>query len=215
MPANACLNYADEEHYCPHCKTRLSCCTTPPFHVGDGLGWGSDVFFVCLNDECSLFTNGWKHVEEQYGQSASFRFMMLPGEKTGGPMMVGSKTAFTGSTIDPEELKKKNSRFQKEKDSLEKLTTCVAEKNLEPVLFLITDEESSLEGRRKACELLSELCDVNCIDPIRNHTFRHTEIGQLAGLAIGNILQKTFQKECPHCSEIIKAQAKICKHCGK
>ena len=214
MPADACLNYANEVHFCPHCQTRLSCCSTPPFHVGDGLGWGSDVFFVCLNDECRLFANGWKHVEEQYGQTASFRYMVLPGEKEGGPIMVGSKSAFT-STIDPEELKAKNSRYQKEMDSVAKLQTCIAEKNLDPVLFLITDEESSLEGRRKACELLAELCDINCIDPIRNHKFRHTEIGQLANIAIASVLQKTFQKECPHCSEIIKAQASVCKHCGK
>lgn len=214
MPSDACLNHAEEKHFCPHCQTRLSCCTTPPFHVGDGLGWGSDVFFVCLNDECSLFVNGWKHVEVQYGQTASFRYMILPGEKEGGPMMVGSKSAFTG-TIDPKEVQAKNLRYQQEQDSLAKLATCVTEKNLEPVLFLITDEDAVLEGRRKACELLAELCDIKCIDPIRNHKFRHTEIGQLANLAIVRVLQKTFQKECPHCSEIIKAQAAVCKHCGK
>jgi len=215
MVTDACLLYAAEEHYCPHCKNKLTCCSTPPFHVGDGLGWGTDVFFVCLNDECSLYKNGWKHVEEQYGQVASFRYMMLPGEKQGGPLMVGSNMAFTGCEIDVEAAKAKSARYVKEKESLEKLKTCVAEKNLEPVLFLITDEDSVLDGRRKACELLKELCDIRCIDPIRNHTFRHTEIGQLADLAIGEILKKTFQRECPHCSEIIKAQAKICKHCGK
>jgi hypothetical protein len=214
MSANACLNHTDEEHFCPHCQTKLSCCTTPPFHVGDGLGWGSDVFFVCLNDTCRLFTNGWKQVEEQYGQTASVRYMILPGEKEGGPMMVGSKSAFTG-TIDPAEELAKNSRYQKEQDSLAQLKTCVAEKNLAPVLFLITDDDSALEGRRQACKLLTELCDITCIDPIRNHKFRHTEIGQLAGIAIAAVLQKTFQKECPHCSEIIKAQASLCKHCGK
>jgi len=215
MPANACLKYADEEHLCPHCQTKLSCCTTPPFHVGDGLGWGSDVFFVCLNDACPLFTNGWKLVETQYGQNASFRYMVLPGEKTGGPMMVGSKTAFTGSEIDLKAARAKNTRYQQEQEALAQLATCVAEKNLAPVLYLITDEDSALAGRHQACQLLVELCDLNCIDPIRNHKFRHTEIGQLANLAINSILEKTFQKECPHCAEIIKAQAVTCKHCGK
>jgi hypothetical protein len=215
MPADACIKYAEEEHFCPHCHTRLSCCTTPPFHVGDGLGWGSDVFFVCLNDECALFQNGWKHVEEQYGQRASFRYMILPGEKEGGPMMVGSATAFTGCAIDTEEVKAKSTRYQREQESIEKLKTCVGEGNLDPIIFLITEEEANLESRSKACELLTELCDIRCIDPIRNHTFRHTEIGQLANKAIATILKKTFQRECPHCSEIIKAQAQSCKHCGK
>lgn len=212
---DACLRYVEEKHECPHCKTTLSCCATPPMHVGDGLGWGTDVFFICLNDECPLYVNGWKHVEEQYGKVSSFRYMKLPDEKKGSPMMVGSRIAFTGSIIDAEEQKNKSERYQNEKKAVKQLETCVAEKNLEPVLYLITDEDALLKDRRVACKKLEELCDLKCIDPIRNHTFRHEEIGQLARLAIAKILKNTYQKECPLCFEIIKAQAKICKHCGK
>lgn len=214
MINDACLKYAAEEHFCPHCNTKLTCCQTPPMHVGDGLGWGTDVFFICLNDECSLLVDGWKHVEENYGQVASFRYMKLPDEKTGTPMMVGSHMAFTGCEVNFDEVKEKSERYQKEKQSIELLTTCVADKNLEPVIFLITDEDSQLEARRKASKLLEDIGDISCIDAIRNHKFRHTEIEQLANISISNILKNTFQKECPHCSEIIKAQAKVCKHCG-
>lgn len=213
--SDACLKYAREEHFCPHCQTRLTCCSTPPFHVGDGLGWGTDVFFVCLNNDCPLYVNGWRLVEEQYGQTASFRYMLLPGEVKGGPMMVGSQDAFTGCAVDQEAMLAKDSRYQREKAALTGLATCVAEANLEPVLYLITDEDAELEGRRRACALLAELGDIRCIDPIRNHSFRHTEIGQLAEMAIAALLKKTFQRECPYCAEIIKAQAKVCKHCGK
>ena len=215
MLSDACLKYVREEHYCPHCNTKLSCCSVPPFHVGDGLGWGCEVFFVCLNDECSLFANGWKHIDSQYGKVGSYRYMKLPNEKKGSAMMVVSKMAFTGSILDPDQVEESNSRYQQEKESLKKLETCVAEKNLEPVIFLITDEESNLKGRRKACSLLTELCDTSCIDPIRNHKFRHTEIEQAADIAISNMLKKLYKKECPHCAEIIKAQAATCKHCGK
>lgn len=215
MVSDACLKYAKEEHHCPHCNTRLSCCTTPPIHVGDGLGWGSEVFFVCLNDDCPLFVNGWKHIEEQYGKSSSYRYMQLPGEKKGMPMMVASRNAFTGCVLDPKDMEETNTRFQREKEALKALKTCVAEKNLDPVLYLITDEEANLEGRQKACALLEDLMDLKCIDPIRNHKFLHTEIGQAASLAISRILKKSFKKECPYCSEIIKAQAKICKYCGR
>ncbi len=215
MVNQAFLKYVREEHYCPHCNQRLSCCSTPPIHVGDGLGWGTEVFFVCLNDECSLYVSGWKHIEEEYGQVASYRYMELPGETSGTPIMVGSKMAFTGSVIDPDEAEAADTRLQTEKAALARLDTCVAENDLEPVLTLITDEEAKLDGRRRACEVLAEFSTTDCIDPIRNHKFRHTEIGQLANLAIGKILKKTFQKECPYCAEIIKAQAKVCKHCGK
>lgn len=215
MVSEACMKYAKEEHYCPHCKTRLSCCSVPPLHIGDGLGWGTEAFFICLNDECSIFVRGWQHIEQQYGQAASYRYMLIPGEKSGSTLMVGGAAAFTGSIIDPDSIPEGPTRYDKEKEALAALETCVKEGNLEPVLFLILDEEANLEGRTKACAVLEELCDLNCIDPIRNHKFLHTEIGQIAEIAISRILKKSFKKECPHCAEIIKAQAKICKHCGK
>ena len=214
QPSEQSLKYAKEEHYCPHCETKLSCCQCPPFHVGDGLGWGCEVMFVCLNDDCTPFVNGWKHCDEQYGHFASYRYALLPGEEKGTSIMVGSKDAFTGSIIDPDAEPVANERYQKEKEALTQLDSCVAEKNLAPVLTLLLDEHAGLEARQRACDLLVELNDLSCIDPIRNHEFRHTEFEQQANLAIIQILKANFSKECPHCTEIVKAKAKVCKHCN-
>ena len=209
------LKYLEEEHVCPHCKQELTLCNAPPIHVGDGLGWGSEYLFICLNNECSLFANGWKYIEEQYGKSASYRYMMLPGDKKGSPMMVASKIAFTDAAIDLDELKKGNERYQKEQKAIQELETCVADKNPQPALCLIIDEEANLKERQRAVKLMEEINDLSCLDTIRNHKFRHTEIGQAADLALSRMLKSSFRKECPYCAEIIKAQAKICKHCGK
>jgi hypothetical protein len=211
----SCVKYAQEKHFCPHCQARLSCCETPPFHIGDGLGWGCDVMFVCLNDECPIYTKGWQHIEEQYGHAGSYRYMLLPGEKKGEVLMVGSQEAFTGCVIDPEALKKQNIRYQEEQEALTELATCVEKHNLQPVLKLILDECAGLNGRLKSCKLLVELNDLSCIDPIRNHLFTNKDIEQSANMAINQILQTNFKKECPYCTEIIKKQAKICMHCGK
>lgn len=211
----SCYEIARQKHYCPHCNEQLSCCHTPPYHVGDGLGWGTELIFICLNDDCSVFKNSWEQFEEQYGHSASCRYMLLPNEEKGGTMMVGSKDAFTGSIVDVDKLCAGNTRYENEKKARAQLDTCVAEKNLEPVIFLITDEEAHLASRHRACELLTELNDLACIDPIRAHKFHHTEIEQLANLAITKILKNQNRMECAYCAEIIKAQAKICKHCGK
>ena len=210
-----CYEIAKQVHHCPHCATRLSCCRTPPFHVGDGLGWGTEVFFVCLNDECRIFKNSWEEFVERYGQSASCRYMLLPNESKGGPMMVGSKDAFTGMVVDPDEVAVNSNRYQREKEAVARLDCCVAEKDLGPVLCLITDEEANLENRQRACDLLEAINDLACIDPIRAHKFLHTEIGQQADLAIGRILKNQNRMECPHCAEIIKAHAKACKECGR
>jgi len=107
------LSVLDEEHICPDCNTKMSCCEAPPVHVGDGLGWGSEVLFICLNDECPTFTGGWAKVEVNYGHKATFRSMQLPGSTEQNVMMVGSQIAFTGSIINPEDMREQNARYKK------------------------------------------------------------------------------------------------------
>ncbi len=146
--------YLDEVHICPYCKKQMSCCEAPPIHIGDGLGWGSEVLFICLNDTCSLFADGWEMIEEKYGHHASYRYMELPGSKESNIMMVASKDAYTGSIIDPQELKMRNERFRKEKQAIKDLESCVEKKNLEPVLFLILDEAANISDRKLAASYL-------------------------------------------------------------
>jgi len=209
------LEFIAAEHICPHCSTPMTPCRTPALNVGDGLGWGSPVFMICLNNECSLYKSSWQQFEEQYGHVASCRYMLLPGAKKGEPIMVGSCDAYTGGIIDLEEEKGRNKRKQAEDEAVRALDTCVAEHNLKPVIHLILDEKANLKKRQQACGLLEELNDPQCADPIRNHTFKHTEIGQLAGIAVDRILKANGLKECPLCAELIKMKAKVCKHCGR
>lgn len=211
----ACEKHLNEKYYCPHCKEQLTCCNAPPFHIGDGLGWGSEFLYICLNDDCSLFVNGWKHIEEQYAHKASYRYMQLPGEKEGNMLMVASKDAFKGCEVDIESLKLQNKRYTKEKEAIAKLESCVAENDMWPVMTLLLDEAAGLEGRKRAAELLGEFNDLSCIDPLRNHSFKENGIEQAVNMSIMAILARNFKKECPYCSEIIKKQAKICMHCNK
>jgi hypothetical protein len=141
--------------------------------------------------------------------------MLLPGNTEGTPMMVGSKDAFKGCIIDPETIKLQDERYAREKEDVTKLDTCVAEKNLAPVLHLILDESADRKNRERAVDLLTELNDLSCVDPIRNHTFRDNILAHRVNLAIKQLLKANFKKECPDCAEIIKAQAPKCQHCGK
>ncbi len=205
--------YLEEVKVCPHCNKKMSCCEAPPIHVGDGLGWGSEVLFICLNDDCSLFLNGWESIERRFGHHSSYRYMELPDSTEGNLMMVGNAQAFTGSVIDLEALALQNERYQKEKEALVALETCVAERNLEPVMLLILDEAANLENRRKALRLLLDVNDLACLDPIRNHTFRDTSLKQEADIILSQLLKNNFLKECNACAELIKAKALKCKHC--
>lgn len=209
------LKYLEEVHHCPHCQERLSCCNVPPFHVGDGLGWGAEVIFICLNDDCPLYVNGWKFIEEKFGHISSYRYMLTPGSEAGMPMMVGSNDAFKGSEVDPEDIRRQDKRYQREKKALAELDGCVERKDIEPALYLVLDDAAHIKERERACELLIELNDIACIDPIRNHKFNNEGFGNTVNLAINRILTASFKKECPYCAEIIKAQAKLCQHCNK
>ncbi len=207
--------YFENIPVCPHCRTELSCCEAPPFHIGDGLGWGSEVLYICLNDDCPMFVNGWKQIEIQYGHNSSYRYMQLPGSGEANAMMVGSSDAFKGSVIDLATVDEQNARYQKEKQAVAELDTCVEKADLTPVLTLILDEAAGLSNRKRAISLLTSLNDLSCVDPIRNHTFRDTSLASACQVVIKELLEKNYKKECPFCMEIIKAQAVVCRFCQR
>lgn len=215
MKSRSVFDLLEEEHTCPHCQTKLTLCHAPPIHVGDGLGWGSEYLFICLNDECRLFVNGWKNIENNYGHVGSYRHMKLPDSNESYNMMVAGQQAFTGSIVDPEQIKNENKRYRKEKDAIEKLGTCIEEKNLEPVLYLLLDDHVSVDIKKRAVEMLAQLNDLACIEPLRNHNFKDSHLEQSINMAINKIMASHFVKECPYCAELIKTRATVCKHCQK
>ena len=141
--------------------------------------------------------------------------MRLPDSEECYNMMVAGKDAFTGSIVDPEAIKQQNVRYRLEKEAVAKLDTCVEENNLEPVLFLLLNDHVDINTRKRAIGLLTALNDVACIEPLRNHEFKDSHLEQDVNMAIAAILAANYLKECPYCSELVKARAKFCKHCQK
>ena len=73
----------DKNMECPHCGSKLDRCYLP------GSGWEGDQY-ICFNDECGYFIRGWKHMEENYQQKASYRHRFNPEAGTSGPIAVHS-----------------------------------------------------------------------------------------------------------------------------
>ncbi|MDD2466316.1 MAG: zinc ribbon domain-containing protein [Desulfobulbus sp.] len=209
------MKYAEEKHYCPHCSGDLVLCHAPAVHVGDGLGWGTEYLFICLNDSCPLFVKGWDYIANQYGHVGSYRYMEIPNSKETYTMMVAGKDAFTGSIVDIEALKRQNARYVEQQKALALMETAVEDKNLQPVMTIILDESAKVDDRKRALEMLVALNDLACLDPLRNHTFRDEHLAMETNLALKKVLAGNYVKECPFCSELIKAQAKNCKHCSR
>jgi hypothetical protein len=66
---------------CPHCGSRLKRWLVP-----EDTNWSEEYLFVCFNDDCPYYREGWDWMKEQYSQQASYRFMISP--VTGATSMV-------------------------------------------------------------------------------------------------------------------------------
>ena len=79
---------ADFSRTCPHCGSRLKKWTVPV-----EASWSEDHFFVCFNDDCSYYKQGWEWMKEQYNQQGSYRFMINPTTGSASLIPVWSDTA--------------------------------------------------------------------------------------------------------------------------
>ncbi len=73
---------------CPHCGSRLS-----KWRVPEEATWSEEFFHVCFNDDCTYYKQGWDWMMEQYGQVASYRYMVNPTTGGASQIPVWSDTA--------------------------------------------------------------------------------------------------------------------------
>ncbi len=83
---------------CPHCGVRLN-----KWRVPEGASWTEEFFFVCFNDECSYFRDGWEWMKSQYNQKASYRYMFNPSTGASSPLPVWSDSAMREMIVDESE----------------------------------------------------------------------------------------------------------------
>ncbi len=86
------------EVICPHCETKLLALRMP-----DGGGWDEPYHWVCFNDDCTYFRDGWTWMQQKYEIGASYRYRVTNAE-TGQatPIAVWSNTAMRDHIIDEE-----------------------------------------------------------------------------------------------------------------
>ena len=80
---------------CPYCNQKLKKWQCPP-----DSSWGVEFQYVCFNDECSYFVNGWEWMKEKFNQKASYRYRFNPFNKESGPLPVWSNDALRNSIIE-------------------------------------------------------------------------------------------------------------------
>ncbi len=200
---------------CPHCGKEMNLWEVPPINFSDGLGWGEPFLFVCFNDECPSYVNGWEHMKETYAHRASYRCMNYPGTSVFEFMPVFSPQGGTGQMIDDQALAQEEALKAATKKGFNILATCFVEKDGPTILRLLLDPTEPSRVRLKAAEMLGDIGELEVIEPLRNLKLGNEVIQKQIVDSVAKIHTRFFTRECPFCAEIIKQRAKVCKHCGK
>ncbi len=87
-----------ELRVCPHCGKTMFRWYTPPDST-----WATTFQYVCFNDECTYYVNGWNWMQTKYNKKASYRHRFNPFNGESGPVPVWSPMALK-SRIIPEGL---------------------------------------------------------------------------------------------------------------
>lgn len=205
----------EEKPKCPHCHQEMSLWEVPPMNFSDGLGWGTPYLYVCFNDECSLYKEGWENMRENFGRNSSYRCMQYPGQNNWECMPVFSPEGASGQVIDSEVVLQQEMLKEATKKGFSILADCYNNKDGVTVLRLLTDVTEPMRVRVKAAEMMGDIGTVEAIDPLSGLKFGNSILQEKVTASIKKIHERHFTRECPFCAEIIKQRAKVCKHCGK
>jgi hypothetical protein len=206
---------AMDKPLCPHCHEMMSLWEVPPITFSDGLGWGEPFLFVCFNDRCPVFVQGWDHIQDNYCHRASYRCMNYPGTEQFEFMPVFSPMGGQGQILDDEALIQQEAIKEATKKGFNILATCYVEKDGPTVLRLLLDATEPARVRLKAAEMLGDIADLEAVEPLRNLTVGNLKIDEAVAASVAKIHGRFFTRECPYCAEIIKQRATVCKHCGR
>lgn len=204
-----------EKPDCPHCGRKMSLWEVPQIAMGDGLGWGTPFLFVCFNDDCALYNNGWDNIRNNYAHNASYRCINYPGTSQFECIPVFSPEGGKGQIFDDEEFAAREALKEAIKRGFAILADCYANKDWVEALKLLIDPTEPGRVRAKAAEIIGDVGEIEAIEPLKSHKFGNDIITKNVNDAVAKIHKRYFTRECPFCSEIIKARAKVCKHCQR
>lgn len=204
-----------ERPVCPHCGKEMNISECADTGLSCGSGWGTPYFFVCFNDKCPAFVNGWESMKRDYGRKCSYRCICFPGSRKTEMMMVFSYSDVKSEIVDEDVIATDRARGTAADPAVQELVLCFESKDVKALLSNLFDDKVYYKVRLKAAELIGELGLVEAIEPLRNYESKDQRIVAKVDDGIKRIHEITHTRECPYCTEIIEAQATTCSQCGK
>lgn len=205
----------DEKPTCPHCGKEMVIWECPPMTFSDGLGWGTPYLYVCFNDDCPLYLEGWENLYKNYAVSASYRCICDPSSRNMDCMPVFSRDGGRGCIVDEQIRAKEEARKLAQRKGIEVLDAYAEAQDIKSILGVLLDDATLPAVAHRAAELMGGLGGLEVIEPVRNHLFKNDFVREKVDAGIALIHERNFTKECPFCAEIIKARAVVCKYCRK
>lgn len=206
---------AMDKPVCPHCDSEMNLWEVPPVNFSDGLGWGVPFLFMCFNDDCSLYKQGWDDLKDNYAQTASYRCINYPGTEQFELTPVFSPMGGTGQIIDEQLVLQEEMLKESIKKGFSILADCYVNKDSVSTLRLLLDPAEPMRVRAKAAEMIGDIGDLEAVEPMRNLNVGNEILQTNLDESIKKIHERFYTRECPFCAEIIKKRARVCKHCGK
>jgi len=200
---------------CPKCGMEMNLWEVPPIQMGDGLGWGTPYMYVCFNDDCQVYKDGWQNISENFGHKASYRYINFPGTNSFECMPVFSGSGAKAQIIDEQVIVERELQKEAMKRGFSALAECFVSKDTPAVLNILFDSSQPVRVRLKAAEMAGDLGELESIELLTNAKFGNKKLQEKVDEAVKKIHESNFTRECPFCAEIIKKRAKICKHCGR
>ncbi|MBF0101496.1 MAG: zinc ribbon domain-containing protein [Desulfobacterales bacterium] len=200
---------------CPYCSKEMSIWEVPNFAFGDGLGWGEPYLFVCFNDECSLYVEGWNNIRENYAHNASYRCMSYPGSTSFECIPVFGQQGGKGQIITDQAIAEQNELKEAIKKGFSLLTDLYLAKDWKHILELLLDPLQPVRVQLKAAEMVGDIGSIEAIEPLINNKYSTDMLTNKVQESVAKLHERHFTRECPFCAEIIKKRASVCKHCQR
>jgi hypothetical protein len=83
---------------CPHCGSRLK-----KWLVPEDTAWNEEHLYVCFDDACPYYREGWDWMEKQFSQRASYRYMISPTTGSASMVPVWSPEALRSQIVEEPE----------------------------------------------------------------------------------------------------------------
>jgi hypothetical protein len=204
-----------ERPVCPYCGGKMRIWECQDCGLSCHAGWGTPYLFICADDECPLYVNGWEEMKKNYGRTCSYRCIYLPGAGGTETMAVFSSRDCISELLDEETVAADRLRGTAMDPVVQQLIASFKGKDLAALQENLLDDTTYWKTKAEAAALVGELGPLELLELLESTIFRDKRVAGAVQNAIKRIHEINQTRECPYCKEVVTAELTICSQCGR